>query len=215
MRIMSDVSIAALAAASAVAGSASAATIATATTAVNIRSGPGPQYAIVGTIGTNDRASMLGCIQDSLWCRVSYRGRTGWTYSKYLTTRVAGRPLVVAQAPQRVGVPIVTYQEQPATTTVETVGSAPPPAPTGTLIEAPAASTTTQYVVNPAPTVRTYVIGHPAQTVYLNGDVAVGAGLPASVTLQPVPQSDYDYAYVNRTPVLVEPQTRRIVYVYR
>lgn len=226
MRITSMISVAALAAAGALSGSASAATLATATTSVNIRSGPGPQYAIVGVIGTRDRAAMLGCIQDSLWCRVSYRGKTGWTYSKYLTTRVAGRPLVIAQNPASANVPIITYQQAPVatyqppatTTAVETVGSAVAPETTGTLIESPeptATETTTQYVVNPPPAVRTYVIRHPAETVYLNGDVAVGAGLPQNVTLQPVPDTEYDYAYVNQTPVLVQPRTRRIVYVYR
>ncbi len=222
MRITSVISLAALAAAGALSGSAYAATVATATTPVHIRSGPGPQYAIVGVIGTNDHATMTGCIQGSLWCQVSYRGKTGWTYSKYLTTRVAGRPLVIAQNPTRANVPLVTYRQPVATTfrqpaaatTVETIGSATPPVTTGTLIESPQAATT-QYMVNPPPTVHTYVIAHPAETVYLNGSVAVGAGLPENVALQPVPQSDYDYAYVNRTPVLVQPQTRRIVYVYR
>ena len=222
MRITSVISIAALAAAGALSGSASAATLATATTPVHIRSGPGPQYAVVGVIGANDHATMTGCIQGSLWCRVSYRGKSGWTYSKYLTTRVAGRPLAITQHLARANVPVITYQqpaattyqEPAATTTVETVGSAPAPVTTGTLVESPEA-TTTQYVVSPPPTVRTYVIQHPAETVYLNRNVAVGADLPENVTLQPVPQYNYDYAYVNQRPVLVEPQTRRIVYVYR
>jgi hypothetical protein len=39
--------------------------------------------------------------------------------------------------------------------------------------------------------------------------------LPADVALQPVPDYEYQYAYVNRVPVLVQPQTRRIVYIYR
>jgi hypothetical protein len=69
-------------------------------------------------------------------------------------------------------------------------------------------------VVPPAP-VQTYVLSHPLDPVYLNGEVVVGAGLPPSVALAPVPQSEYEYAYVNRQPVLVEPRTRRIVQVYR
>ena len=62
---------------------------------------------------------------------------------------------------------------------------------------------------------RAYVIEHPARPIYLNGEVVVGAGLPESVDLQPVPDSEYNYAYVNREPVLVQPRTRRIVYIYR
>ena len=42
-----------------------------------------------------------------------------------------------------------------------------------------------------------------------------GAGLPEDVRLAPVPGYDYDYAYVNNQPVLVEPTTRRVQYIYR
>lgn len=213
MRIMSMISVAALATAAAVSGSASAATLATATTALNIRSGPGPQYDVVGVINEHGQAHMVGCIQGSLWCQVDYHGKQGWAYSKYLTTPVAGRPLVIAGNTAQIGVPYATYQAPASTTTVETVGSAAP-AVTGTLVEAPATATT-QYVVNPPATVRTYVIQHPAQPVYLNGEVVVGASLPEDVALQPVPDTEYEYADVNRVPVLVQPRTRRIVYVYR
>jgi len=212
MRITNMISIAALAAATAISGSASAATLASATTALNIRSGPGPQYSVIGAINQNSQVHMLGCIQDSLWCQVDDHGKRGWAYSKYLTTQTAGRPMVIAGNTAQIGVPSVTYQA-PAGTAVETVGSAAP-AITGTLVENPD-GTTTQYVVNPPPTVRTYVVQHPARQVYLNGEVVVGAGLPPDVALQPVPDSDYQYAYVNSQPVLVQPQTRRIVYVYR
>ena len=51
--------------------------------------------------------------------------------------------------------------------------------------------------------------------VYLEGEVVVGAGLPETVQLRPVPDYEYNYVYVNGQPVLVEPQSRRIVYVVR
>ena len=213
MHTKSILSIAALAAATALSTSASAATLATATTPLNIRSGPGPQYSVVGVINDRTSARMIGCIQGSLWCQVDYHGRQGWAYSKYLITRTAGRPLVIAGNTNQIGVPQVTYQA-PAGATVETVGAGPAPVITGNLVESPE-ETTTRYVVNPPPTVRTYVVEHPAQPTYLNGEVVVGAGVPQDVALQPVPDYNYDYAYVNRVPVLVEPQTRRIVYIYR
>lgn len=213
MRITSVICSAALAGAASLPGSASAATVVKATTPLNVRAGPGPQYNVVGVIKQDGRTHMLGCIQDSPWCQVDYHGKQGWAYSKYLTTEIAGQPMVIAGNTAQIGVPPVTY-ERPATATVETVGSAPPQPITGTLIERPTTSTT-QYVVNPSPTVRSYVIGHPAQPVYLNGEVVVGAGLPENVALQPVPGTEYEYAYVNRVPVLVQPQTRRIVYIYR
>jgi uncharacterized protein YraI len=77
MSIKSMVSAAAVMAA-AVAPDAFAATIATATADLNIRSGPGPEYSVIGVIEDNDQATIIGCIDGSLWCQVSYNGREGW-----------------------------------------------------------------------------------------------------------------------------------------
>jgi hypothetical protein len=70
-------------------------------------------------------------------------------------------------------------------------------------------------VITPPPAIGSYVVNHPVAPVYLNGEVVTGAGLPETVALAPVPGSEYEYAYVNRVPVLVEPDTRQVVYVYR
>jgi hypothetical protein len=43
----------------------------------------------------------------------------------------------------------------------------------------------------------------------------IGAGVPEIATLNRVPDCSYEYAYVNREPVLVVPSARRIVYVHR
>ena len=61
-------------------------------------------------------ASVIGCIQGSLWCQVSYNGKQGWAYSQYLMATLSGRSLAVAETIQTL--PPVTYQP------VETVGSA-------------------------------------------------------------------------------------------
>lgn len=188
-------------------GPAAAATLAAAVTPLNIRSGPGPQYSVIGAIPQRGQATVLGCIRGSLWCEVSYNGRQGWTYAQYLTATLSGRSLVLAQTINTV--PAVTYQAP-----VETVGSAiAAPAITGTLIEpAPAAQ---PLVIAPPPPVGSYVINHPVAPIYLNGEVVEGVGLPEDVALAPVPGYDYEYAYVNNQPVLVEPQTRRVEYIYR
>jgi uncharacterized protein YraI len=186
---------------------ASAATVATAITPLNIRSGPGPQYSIVGAIPNRAQATIIGCIQDSLWCQVSFNGQQGWAYSQYLTAQLSGRSLIVAERLNEI--PTVRYQAL-----VETAGSAVvAPAITGTLVARPAA--VEPLVVTPPPTVGTYVVGHPVAPVYLNGEVVEGVGLPENVALTPVPGFDYQYAYVNNVPVLVEPSTRRVEYIYR
>lgn len=207
MQLRNTIFVAAVTAAASLSIPASAATVATAMTPLNIRSGPGPQYSIVGAIPDHGQTTIIGCIQGSLWCQVSYNGRQGWAYSQYLTAQLSGRSLIVAERLN--DIPAVTYQAP-----VETVGSAVvAPAITGTLIERPAAAQ--PLLISPPPTVGSYVVSHPVTPVYLNGEVVEGVGLPENVTLAPVPGYDYEYAYVNNQPVLVAPSTRRIEYIYR
>lgn len=206
MQFRSAIFVAALTAVTALASSASAETIALATTPLNIRSGPGPQYSIVGAIPARGQATVLGCIEGSLWCQVSFNGRQGWAYSQYLFATLSGRSLAVAETIHTM--PPVTY-EAPLETTGTAVST---PVITGTLIAPPVAQPLS---LNPPAPVGTYVISHPVAPVYLNGEVVEGVGLPEGVALAPVPGSDYQYAYVNNQPVLVEPQTRRVEYIYR
>lgn len=207
MRAKTMLSIAGLAVATALTAPASAATVAEATTTLNIRSGPGPEYAVVGVIEENDEAVIQGCIENSLWCQVTHAGKSGWAYSRYLTANASGRAIVIAEDRVAAGVPVVTYAGPAAT-----VGSAPVQV-TGALVDTTTAAA--PVAISPPSQVTTYVTANPVQPTYLSGEVVVGAGLPAEVVLQPVPQYQYQYAYVNSVPVLVEPASRRIVYVYR
>jgi uncharacterized protein YraI len=184
--------------------------VASAITPLNIRSGPGPQYDVVGVINPRGRAVIKGCIEGSLWCQVDYRGRQGWAYLKYLMTRAAGRPMVITPNRSQIEAPTVVYAA-PVETVVSNTQSKEI---IGTLIEPPTDAATVE--LNPPETVRTYVISHPIKPTILNGEVVTGASVPEKVTLMPVPGYwDYEYAYINREPVLVAPSTRRIIYVYR
>jgi len=194
------------AAAVAVSTAASAAIVASAVIPLNVRSGPGPQYPVVGAIPANGKATIIGCIQDSMWCQVNVGGKQAWAYSKYLTATLSGRSLAVSEGLKQF--PAVTY-EAPAVT----VGAAPPPVVSGTIVDRPL--TAAPLALTPPPTVREYVVGHPVQPVYLNGEVVIGAGLPPQIALAPVPGYQYQYAYVNGVPVLVEPRTREVAYVYQ
>ena len=206
MQFKSTIFFASMTAAAALSAPASAEIVASATTPLNIRSGPGPQYSIIGAIPDRAQATVTGCIQGSLWCQVSYNGRQGWAYSQYLTATLSGRSFAVAESVH--GMPAVTYQAP-----VETVGSAVPvPAIAGTLIAPPAGP---PFALNPPPAVGSYVVSHPVAPVYLNGEVVEGVGLPEDVALAPVPEYDYQYAYINNQPVLVQPSTRRVEYIYR
>jgi len=194
------------AAAVAISTAASATIVASAVIPLNVRSGPGPQYPVVGAIPANGKATIIGCIQDSMWCQVNVGGKQAWAYSKYLTATLSGRSLAVSEGLKQF--PAVTY-EAPAVT----VGAAPPPVVSGTIVDRPL--TAAPLALTPPPTVREYVVGHPVQPVYLNGEVVIGAGLPPQIALAPVPGYQYQYAYVNGVPVLVEPRTREVAYVYQ
>jgi len=207
MPLKHTIAIVTLAAAIALPATAHAAIVASAVTPLNVRSGPGPQYPVIGAIPANGKATIIGCIDGSLWCQVSVAGKQAWAYSKYLTATLSGRSLVVAEDIAKF--PATTYQAP-----VATVGSAAPlPVVTGTIVDRPA--TGAPLVLTPPATVRDYVVAHPVQPVYLNGEVVVGSGLPPEVALAPVPSYQYQYAYVNGVPVLVEPQTREVAYVYQ
>ena len=67
----------------------------------------------------------------------------------------------------------------------------------------------------PDPTVVTYVKTNPVDPIYLDGEVVVGSGIPDTVMLAPVPESTYEYAYLNGVPVLVDTKDRKAVYILR
>jgi uncharacterized protein YraI len=211
MQTRSTIFIAALAAVAGLSQVASAATVASAVTPLNIRSGPGPEYPVTGAIPASGQATILGCIEGSLWCQVTYNGNQGWAYSQYLTATIAGRSLAVAEAVREL--PAVTYTAPPSTTGTAIVR----PTISGSFVAPTTVTTTTTAPLSiaPPPAVQTYVVQHHVTPVYLNGEVVEGVGLPADVALAPVPDYEYQYAYVNGVPVLVEPSTRRVRYIYR
>jgi hypothetical protein len=67
----------------------------------------------------------------------------------------------------------------------------------------------------PDPVVVAYVRANPVEPVYLDGEVVVGSGIPDTVTLYKVPDSDYSYLWVNGVPVIVEPGDRKVVTILR
>ncbi len=111
--------------------------------------------------------------------------------------------------------PVVAYRA-PATV-VETTAAAPRDF-AGRLIpprETIYASTTPPPAYMPPRSVRTYVTSNPLETVWLEGSLVSGAGIPNDIDLMPIPNSRYQYAYVNDYAVLVDPASRRVVYVTR
>lgn len=200
------------------AGAASADTDAMAWTDLNIRSGPGPMYSIVGVIPANGAVLVSGCLADASWCTVTHEGVRGWAAGNYLTANIENTPVALAAGDERVVLNTITYDNADASTAGGLATGAiagaliagPPGAIIGGIIGAGAGA-----VVAPDPTVITYVQSNPVEQVYLDGEVVVGAGIPETVILTPVPDSVYSYAYVNGVPVLVETKNRTIFYIVR
>ena len=198
---------------------------ATATAELNIRSGPGPQYPSVGFIAAGDSTVVDGCLQDSKWCRVTYNGVTGWSYSDYLTADLSGQAVVLTDRYPDIGLATVTYEDAGAAgggalagATTGAVVGALIGGPLGAAIGGAVGATggaTAGAIIDPPEVARTYVISNPLDPVYLDGEVVIGAGVPETVTLQAIPDYDYDYVYINGQAVLVDPTTRQIVYIVR
>jgi len=59
------------------------------TTSLNLRTGPGTQYPVLGTIPNQMIVSVAGCTAGYGWCRVGYAGIEGWAASRYIAIPVA------------------------------------------------------------------------------------------------------------------------------
>lgn len=196
------------------------------TTDLNVRAGPGPQHQVLGVLGAGQSVNLDGCMEGSKWCVVAFEGGQGWVYSDYLTGDFGGTQVVVTQRPANSGVRIV---EAPANVDGGATGAVTggvTGAVAGAIIGGPVgavvgggagvvAGGAAGTVIDPPERVRTYVSTNQIDPVYLDGEVVVGAGLPDTVMLREIPDYEYRYVYVNGQPLLVEPQSRRIVYVMR
>ncbi|MET0867542.1 MAG: DUF1236 domain-containing protein [Pseudorhodoplanes sp.] len=208
-------------------GAAQAQTVGTATTDLNLRTGPGPEQPVIGFIKTRQKANIIGCVEGSLWCQVSFRGKTGWAYSQYMSLQAGGGRIVVREPANLVDVPVTSYDALgyraptygpdvapiAAAITDTVVGNGGPGA--GAIGAPRPAVYVRPYGVTPPPAIGQYVASNTTNSFYYSGDVAVGASIPQTVVLNNVPDYRYQYVYVNDTPVLVDPVTRQIVYVFR
>lgn len=197
------------------ASSAHAVTTAAAWTDLNLRAGPGTTYEIVSVIPATNSVTVDGCLEASNWCRVSHEGINGWASGAYLTAMVE-TPIIIDR--ERLAVQSVTYEKSPETSAAGAatgaVAGAVVGGPVGAVIGA-VIGMGAGAAITPEERVTTYVRTNPVEPIYLDGEVVVGAGIPETVVLSEVPDSDYYYAYINGVPVLVEREQRRVVHIVR
>ncbi len=118
-------------------------------------------------------------------------------------TSAGGKLTNLKVAGANLGIPVVIPQNTGGPVATPPVGAMIPVAPTAAVVQP----------VAPPPNVVSFVMQQVIEPVIVDGEVVLGAVLPPAVPLYPVPASPYAYTYVNGQRVLVEPATRRIVYV--
>ncbi|RWK29483.1 DUF1236 domain-containing protein [Mesorhizobium sp.] len=185
----------------AMSGTALADTAVSAVADLNIRAGPGPQYPVIGVLAAGQSATLDGCIQNSKWCTIAEANGQGWIYSDYVTADFGGNEVVLTRRPADADITIV---EAPADID-------DPDIYTGAIV----AGEPIEPIRRPPAEIRTYIETNRVDPVYLEGEVVTGATLPDTVELREIPDYDYRYVYVNGQPALVDPGTRRIMYVER
>jgi uncharacterized protein YraI len=189
------------------AGLAEAQMSATTMSDIDVHTGPGTQYPTVGTATRGSEAMLDGCVAGSHWCRIDVNGMRGWAYAQSLSVEQNGAPVVVEQHSTDLGVPVVTYQQ---TDEVNTGNVNADPAPGDELL----GTVENVEAVTPPRTIRNYIDENPVDAVRLKGSVVVGTELPRDIAVRTIPDYRYSYVRINGQPVLVDPGTRRVVYVY-
>jgi uncharacterized protein YraI len=200
-------------------GSALADMMATAGTNLNVRAGPGSNYPVVGTLGAGQSVPINGCIQRATWCRLSTG--EGWVSSKFLGTAIQGAPVIAYEG----GTTTVVQPRGVDNGATGAITGGAAGAITGGVLGGPAGAAiggvagfvgggAVGSALNPPAHVRTYVTAHRVRPVQMQTGFAVGTTLPGDVELGTIPDYQYRYAYINDQPVLVEPGSRRIVYMY-
>jgi uncharacterized protein YraI len=198
-------------------GGALAQTTATATVDLNLRTGPGPIYQIVEVIPAEGEASVVGCVDTASWCELTYNGVTGWSYAPYLA--LSGEQVPLSESPSVSSLTVVEFDDQSGEAALVGTGLG---AAVGALVAGPIgavaggllAGATAGSAVEPE--VRVYATENPVEPVILEGEVAVGAVVPQTVTAFSVPDyTAYEYLNVNGNLVVIDANTRAIVDVIR
>ena len=74
-------------------------------TALNVRQGPGTQYAVIGTVPGGRIVIVDGCAPGYAWCSIRYNALQGWTSARYLRDPQRGAP--VADIGQQLGIALL------------------------------------------------------------------------------------------------------------
>ncbi|MBC8099193.1 MAG: SH3 domain-containing protein, partial [Armatimonadetes bacterium] len=101
------------------------------TTIVNLRSGPGTQWRLVGQVNPGEALNVDGKSAGGNWVRgINVRGQVGWAFAQYVTGgAVASLPVVSQDSPFGLGAPTGGAPAAAAPTTAAPDAPIAPPAP--------------------------------------------------------------------------------------
>ncbi|MFN3662166.1 DUF1236 domain-containing protein [Yoonia sp.] len=182
----------------------------------------------VGVLELNQPVMIEGCLEDVSWCQISFDGQTAWASAEYLYVEEDAQPVALINRPGTLSLSTVTVPDEDATQAEQntaaavgaTLGSLIAYAaggPAGGIIASGMLGTAVGVAsVEPSEETLVFVSENPVETIYLEGEVAVGAGVPAEVPMYDVPtQPEFRYLTVNNQTVLVDAETATIVRVLR
>lgn len=66
---------------------------------MNVRSGPGTNYAVIGTASSGQRYGVTGKNSQGDWWQINYNGQAGWVYGPLVTAQNTGAVAVAANIP--------------------------------------------------------------------------------------------------------------------
>ncbi|WP_296426535.1 DUF1236 domain-containing protein [Yoonia sp.] len=182
----------------------------------------------VGVLELNQPVIIEGCLEDVSWCQISFDGQTAWASATYLYVEEDTKPVALINRPSTLSLTTVTVPDEDATQAEQnkaaaagaTMGSLVAFAvggPVGGIVVGGILGTVAAVsAVEPSEETLVFVTSNPVETIYLNGEVVVGAGVPAEVAMYDVPaQPEFRYLNVNDLTVLVDAETGTIVRVLR
>lgn len=194
-------------------------TSATAMTDLNIRSGPGPIYQIIDVIPAEENVAVSGCIESANWCEVTLGDQTGWSYAPYLQMDEQEMTLNEAAQGESETVAMIEFDDQSSEAALVTGAAG---AAVGALIAGPVGAVAGGFLSTVAggvavqPEVTVYATENPVEPVFVEGEVAVGATVPDTVTVYELPENaEYAYLNINGDTVVIDNESRQIVKIVR
>lgn len=174
---------------------------ATAVTDLNLRAGPGTDYAIIGTLDARQAAEVEGCLAASPWCRVRAGIDAGWAHRRFLSgSAEAVRPVVAST---------ITVRPDEDTTAAELDAAVV----NGTLVEAPAQ--VAPLIEIPDEAVAIYMTERAGPDTPADGATVALGDSGAGVSVHNVPGGNLTYLTVDGETRILKPGTKTTVFINR